>query len=369
MKIDLNIPTSWSKCSLAQLRALADIIVERSEMATPLVPFSIYDVKVAAFFRLANLEIVENVDVSMDVERQFYRVRKRPFTLEEEGKPFFFLREWTYRARIGIGRWMPGKYAQPFKLYVWQMQSWIEPVSVNRKKAAGVLDWMSDGQRSDLLIFPMKTLKMKRAWWGRGVEFRGPSALMDGFTWQRYRYAQDYMQLFMKSQNRLVRLRQMGVMAKRQDLRNAEQAVRTAKAMFLATIFIKKEKIVDEKTRLLRKDFRYVPSETAGNARFFTCFTDRDWQIVLLWWSSMMLYLSRTFRRVFKRQDVDGEEHRRMNPMEIYTRTTATMEKYLSMTAADVDNEPYTVILQQLEDIANQNAEMERINKQMKAKK
>ena len=44
------------------------------------------------------------------------------------------------------------------------------------------------------------------------------------------------------------------------------------------------------------------------------------------------------------------------------------MEKYLSMTARDVDREPYTTIIQQLDDITRHNEEMEKINQKMRSK-
>ena len=80
----------------------------------------------------------------------------------------------------------------------------------------------------------------------------------------------------------------------------------------------------------------------------------------------MMHFLQITYPKVFKVQKVQNKKP--SNPLELYTRTTATMEKYLSMTARDVDREPYTTIIQQLDDITRHNEEMEKINQKMRSK-
>ncbi len=189
---------------------------------------------------------------------------------------------------------------------------------------------------------------------------------MDGFTWQRYRFAQEYMQNYMNAHNRLVKLQQMGRKAAPTDVRKAVQNVDLAKALFLATIYERRITYIDEDTGRSVTRFHYRSNQSSDYAPYFRNFHDRDWQLILLWWSSMMAYLGKTFPKVFKKQSV-GRNERPSNPLEIYTRTTATMEKYLSMTARDVDREPYTTILQQLEDIARNNEEVERINKRMKS--
>ena len=129
--------------------------------------------------------------------------------------------------------------------------------------------------------------------------------------------------------------------------------------MFLATVFERKIDYTDE-TGIKRHGFRYHKEQVSDTMTFFRSFPDTDWQIMLVWWSSQMQYLSRTYPKVFKRQDT---ANKRSNPLEIYTRTTATIEKYLHITAEEVDNEPYTTIIQQLQDMILRNEEMERINK------
>lgn len=192
--------------------------------------------------------------------------------------------------------------------------------------------------------------------------------MMDGFSWQRYRFCQDFMQLYADQQNQLVRLARQGRMASPDELLKAARSVDLAKAMFLATIFERRLRFVDETTGRPRTDFCYQSNQHSDNAPYFRNFPDGDWQLILLWWQSMMHYLAKQFPKVYKRQPVSSTG-KTPNPLEIYTRTTATLEKYLQVTAHDIEREPYTTILQQLEDITNHNEEMERIQKQMKRKK
>lgn len=367
MKIDLKLPTSWNRCTLAQLRAIAEIMVERALHASPLRPFDMMEVKIAVFFRLTNIEVVEPLNPRIPIEAQYYTCRMRPYSLEEEGRGYIRrawkkFKAWFRRRILGHG--------DSFSLCVWQIHSWLSafPAKDNKRAQPGLLDWLDMEQGGGLLLFPIRDIKRRRRVAFRKVSFRGPAPLMDGFSWQRYRFAQDYMQNYMTAQNRLVQLQQIGRKASPSDVLKATKDVDLAKTLFLVTIYERRITFVDEETGRTVTRFRYQSNQSSDYAPYFRHFPDRDWQLVLLWWSSMMAYLGKTFPKVFKKQPV-GKNERPANPLEIYTRTTATMEKYLSMTARDVDREPYTTILQQLEDISRHNEEMERIDKEMKSKR
>lgn len=366
MKIDLKLPSSWNRCTLAQLRAIAEVMVDRALHASPLRPFDMMDVKISVFFRLTNIEVVEPLNPRVQVEAQYYTCRIRPYSLEEEG------RGCVYRAWKKLKAWFRHRilgHDDTFMLYVWQIHSWLSasPAKGNKRAQPGLLDWLDMEQGGGLILFPLREVRRRKGFSLRKVAFLGPAPLMDGFSWQRYRFAQDYMQNYMTAQNRLVQLQQLGRKASPTDVLKATRNLDMAKALFLATIYERHITYVDEETGRTVTDFRYRSNQSTDYAPYFRNFPDRDWQLILLWWSSMMAYLGKTFPKVFKKQPV-GKNERPVNPLEIYTRTTATMEKYLSMTARDVDREPYTTILQQLEDISHHNEEMERINKEMKSK-
>lgn len=367
MKIDLKLPSSWNRCTLPQLRAIAEIMVDRALHASPLRPFDMMDVKIAVFFRLTNIEVVEPLNPRATLEAQYYTCRLRTYFLEEKGRGVTFrawnkFKAWFIRRVVGRG--------ETFRLYVWQIHSWLfaTPAKGKNRAQPGLLDWLDMEQGGGLLLFPLREISRRRWLAFREVPFRGPAPLMDGFSWQRYRFAQDHMQNYMTAQNRLVQVQQMGRKASPADVQKAIKSVDQAKALFLATIYERRITFVDEETGCTVTRFHYRSNQFSDYAPYFRNFPDRDWQLVLLWWSSMMAYLGKTFPKVFKKQPV-GKNERPANPLEIYTRTTATMEKYLSMTARDVDREPYTTILQQLEDISRHNEEMERISKGMKSKR
>ena len=149
------------------------------------------------------------------------------------------------------------------------------------------------------------------------------------------------------------------------ELKKAIRQLDLSKALFLANIFNARIAYIDEQTGQRREDFHYQSNQAYDNSKFFRNFPDRDWQLITLWWQGMMYYLAVTYPKVFKKQKMSQAP---TNPLELYTRTTATMEKYIGIPARDVDREPYTVILQQISDIIQQNEETERISKEAKRK-
>ena len=74
----------------------------------------------------------------------------------------------------------------------------------------------------------------------------------------------------------------------------------------------------------------------------------------------MAHYLQEKYPHCFKKQDIKTI-HKNVNSLDLYTRTTATMEKYLSMSEKDVNNQTFHIILQHLDDMAKENEEMEKI--------
>lgn len=368
MKIDLHLPTSFNRCSLPELRAIATIMGDCALRSSRFHPFNMMEVKVAVFLRLTNLEIVEPLNPRVPVEEQYYVVRILPYTVNDEGRTWFRvlrcyrnLKSWCRRHILG--------HDDTFSLYLWQIHSWLTPNKKPHtgKTTPGLLDWLDSSNPDSLLIFPLNTVFRKRSLCGRKIEFHGPAPLMDGFTWQRYRFAQDYMQNYVNASNRLLQLQKMGNRASAADILRASKNLDLAKALFLATIFNRHITYVEEQTGQTKSDFHYQSNQHSDNSPYFRDFPDTDWQLVLLWWQGMMHYLHKTFPKVFKKQKV-SKDRKAQNPLELYTRTTATMEKYISSNAADVDREPYTVILQHLEDISRHNEEMERINAKMKHK-
>lgn len=310
--------------------------------ASRLRPFCMDDFKVAVFIYLANLEIV-GINHSQKVEDEHYMVRFRTGAWHR------------LIDRITLNN-------EPFPLYLWQIYGWLSKGRDARgREVPGALDWLENSANAPFLILPMTLLKRRRRYRVRMRTFKGPAPMLDGFSWQRFRYAQDFMDNYIRNQNILERLLKMGRRASAADIAEALRNVDRAKALFLATIFDAKIKYVDESTGRCRHDWRYCPTQSTDNAPYFRRFSDIDWQIILMWWSGIMQWLGRTYPRVYKKQPTKGKKL--VNPLEVYARTTATMEKYIGINAKEVDAEPYTTIIQQMEDIAKQNEEFERMRK------
>jgi hypothetical protein len=189
-------------------------------------------------------------------------------------------------------------------------------------------------------MFPYSTLNIKHE--KLNIELQGPPPLLDGYTWQEYRWLTDWMQEYMR-------------------LSNAKRDASTAQREFLAILF--------------------KPAvSTAGNAAataatsaispltsdLFAGFSPVKWQVILFWWSSLMQQLQKKFPRVFKSQPVDkkGRQPKQKpdTPWDFYNNVTASIQKYIGgLSVQDVDNQPYGVTLKQLEMMADDAAEMEKL--------
>lgn len=341
-KINLVIPSSYPQCTLEQLRSVSSIMLDLAHRATPLRPFSVFDLKIAAFILLADIEIVAPVNPRCPVEEQYYEVR--------------FRAPWWKR----ILNRLTGNN-EPFALYLWQIRQWVE----GSKNTPGVLDWLDSDSRQPFILFPFDYVRCRhsgaKGLLGR-VAFKGPEPLLNGFSWQRFRFAQDLMDNYVRQQNNLVKLCQSG-RPSQEEVHKSVRSVETSKASFLACIFERKIRYTDEHGRI-RHDWQYQSNQSFDNIEYFRGFSDVDWQIVLLWWSGTTQWLAKTYPRVFKRQA--PQKGKMVSPAEIYARTTATIEKYVGVNSGELDKEPYDVVLQHIEDMIKENEEIERINRKTK---
>lgn len=366
-QINLNLPTGYNRCSTAQLQAIAEIMADRGLHTSRLHPYDQFEVKVAVFFRLTGIEVVRSINSNVPVEDQYYTCRLRPYTLDEEHKCLFRVLRCYRRFKAWFIRQILG-YDDTFPLYLWQINYWLTPHQniLSGKTIPGLLDWLDADSKDSLLRFPFPSvIRHGSRWYSSKVEFHGPNAFMDGFTWRRYRFAQDFMQVYVDNHNRLLTIQQQGNKASADDVLKAIQQYDLAKAMFLATLFSRRIHYMDEETGQQQYDFHYQSNQHSANVLYFRNFPEPDFQLILLWWQGTMHFLQRTYPKVFRKQNIKGSK-KPVNPLELYTRTTATMEKHLHINAANVDSEPYTTILQHLEDITHYNEEVEKMNKQMK---
>ena len=177
---------------------------------------------------------------------------------------------------------------------------------------------------------------------------QGPPPLMDGYTWKEYRWMTDWMQAYMRHSNALLQVKSEELRVKNQE------AMENARNEFLAVLFKPKTGGSRDSDKI--------------DAAIFTDFSPVQWQVILFWWSSLMHILQGKFPRVFKKQTVGkGKKKQRRQAgteWDFYNSVTASIQKYIGgLSAQDVDNQPYGVTLQQLEMMAKESEEMERLKR------
>lgn len=339
-RINLTLPKHWNQCTTEQLELIARVMQEQIERQDRYHPFSMENVKLAMFFALSGIQIVEGPNPCVPVEEQYYTCR--------------FLSD--------------GKHGDTFSLYLWQINYWLSAKAKtdDRQSAeyiaqgAGMLDWLDNERGMFLTRFPYPTIKRNRSWWRMKKEFQGAFPDLDGFSWAQYRFASDTMGSYTQLSNSLLKMQQMDKFTEEQMMKQA-QSVDLARAMFLATIFNARTKFIDTNTGMVKHDFHYESNQCSDNAQYFRHFPDHQWQVILFWWTGMMHTLSKRFPHVFKVQKVNNK--RPSTPLEIYTATTATMQKYAGLTEDQVNHQSYSLVLEHLERLSKENEEMEKIRR------
>lgn len=339
-RINLTLPKHWNQCTTEQLELIARVMQEQIERQDRYHPFSMENVKLAMFFALSGIQIVEGPNPRVPVEEQYYTCR--------------FLSD--------------GKHGDTFSLYLWQINYWLSAKAKtdDRQSAeyiaqgAGMLDWLDNERGMFLTRFPYPTVKRNRSWWRMKKEFQGAFPDLDGFSWAQYRFASDTMGSYTQLSNSLLKMQQMDKFTDEQLMKQA-QSVDLARAMFLATIFNARTKFIDTNTGVVKHDFHYESNQCSDNAQYFRHFPDHQWQVILFWWTGMMHTLSKRFPHVFKVQKVNNK--RPSTPLEIYTATTATMQKYAGLTEDQVNHQSYSLVLEHLERLSKENEEMEKIRR------
>lgn len=345
-RINLHLPHSWNHCTLEELRTIARVFRTGVSNSTRYKPFSMHSAKIALFFAFAGLEVLSPINPRVPVESQYYEVR-------------FRCSKWK-RFWLNLFDRLTAQNGDKFNLYLWQISYWIDPQKdvITGKEKAGMLDWLDREKSVGLLVFPFDSIKRRKGFCLFRKEFHGPATLMQDFSWSRYRIAQDYMALYVEQNNTLLQMSQQGDKVSQRDLMKQAKTVDLTRAMFLACIFNGKVSVVEEQSQKVRKEWAYQSNQFSDNAPYFRNFDEIDWQLILFWWQGMMHYLQRHYPRCFKTQKTEGKI---ANPLELYTRTTATMEKYLGLDEDKVNRQSFQIVLQHMEDMARESEEMDKI--------
>ena len=349
-KINITLPRRWNDCTVEQLELIANVMQDQIQRQDRYHPFTMQNVKIALFFALSGLEIVEGPNPRVPVEEQYYTCRLH--------KPSHW---WQWRKPVG----------ETFSVYLWQINYWLSPKAKTNDKrdpeyiaqGAALLDWLDSENGNFLTNFPYPTVKQSKHWWQWKRPFQGAFPDLDGFSWAQYRFASDMMQSYTQLSNNLVKMQGMADKFSPQQMLTQMKSVDLAKAMFLATIYNAKTKFVDTNTGVVKHDFHYESNQCTDNAQYFRNFPDTQWQVILFWWTGVTHTLSKRFPHVFKVQKLKPGQRKPSTPLEIYTATTATMQKYAGLTEDQVNHQSYSLVLEHLERLSSENEEMEKIRR------
>ena len=208
------------------------------------------------------------------------------------------------------------------------------------------------------------------------VTLAGPAEMMQDFSWQQYRFAGDFMSYLAQLENALLREQQKASNSSHTEavhgrgstatevsprVAHLQQQVQEARAQWLATLFSRPVLHQDERTGQLIYSPTFLPSQCSDNAYLFMDFPEEQFQSISFWWQGMMHHLSQEFPKVFRRNKVSigGSD----DPFTLYTRSTTTMIKYAATNEDQVNHTTYTIILQHMNDMAEENERIEAMKK------
>jgi len=334
-KIDLHLPTGWNRCTTEELEHIALAIINEQQRVDRYHPFDWSRVKLSIVLS------INEITVMADGRGKREEGSDQPSSIEST---------WLVRRP---------QDKEPWLITTGQMVALTERLA-----------WIDDEKASKVIFqFPYPTLDVRckkedvRAISHHPssiIHLQGPPPLMDGYTWQEYRLLTDWMQAYMRHSNALLQVKSEELRVKNRE------AMAQAQREFLAILFKPAVKPTDVSGK--------TADHSDGGSKFFTLhsslFTSFDpvkWQVILFWWSSLMSMLAKKFPKVFKQQPVGKGKrrpHQQDTPWDFYNRVTATIQKYIGgLSEQDVNNATYGTILQQLEMMAQESAEMEKIRK------
>ena len=303
-QIDLHLPTGWNRCTTDELEAIAAAIISEQQRVDRYHPFDWSRVKLNVVLAVNHIEVMSDAAPRLGITGRFM------------GDEEYLVRR--------------SKTEEPWGITVGHLLALTERLS-----------WIDDEKASKVIfLFPYNSLNIKHG--TLNIKVAGPPPLLDGYTWNEYRLLTDWMQAYMRHSN----------------AKNAEAAAQ-AQREFLAILFKPCEKSQGTGAAEHTSAISHLTSD------IFTDFSPVKWQVILFWWSSLMAMLAKKFPKVFKQQPVGKGKRRPQQqdtPWDFYNRVTATIQKYIGgLSEQDVNNATYGTILQQLEMMADEAAEMEKL--------
>ena len=365
--IDLTVPKGWNQCSREQLETIMGLYLRRLAMQDRYHPFDPLQWKTECFLALAGLQVIDTVGtvpaVGSDAESERTTEGLSPSVSITPQETTYLVRlrdrrHWWRRifgwAHTGGSPSVNASLSQqgqspsePFPLRDWELLSFVD----------SQMKWLDSF--NGLMVCRWKDMGRSWQWtWLWGVlplpcrrRIVTSDALLQDFSWQRYRLCDTHLSTLIRSWN-----------DQTDGFRLPDsQQFRAARNQLLSQLFFLDEPVIDrggrptqDLTRLSRSLHRLSPAAL---------------QVLMVHWQSVQHYLQGQFPRCFKEQrPTKNRRAAKVNPLKLYTRSTATLQKYLQKTEDEINAQPYQVILQHLEDMAREAEEMEKINRRNKSK-
>lgn len=328
--VNISIPKGWDSLTTEQLEAVCSILIDDAHRPAA----AVGDVRPRVFFALSGLRLASNLHHEDGEGNDWYEVE---FSSSSDRKA----RQQVNGAEASI-RMNMYTLSQAVDKLAWLMK----PCTLTR--------------------FPYPTYKARGTRRGEEVIFEGPSPLMQDWTWRQYRFACDYVSALIAAENRLVAMRKSSIRFGSTRISAQEADVKQLRQEFLATIFNRKVMHVNVETGQQEESFYFVSSQCFDNAPYFAGVSDVQFQAILLWWQGMMNYLAKQYPNVFKTTQASAASGVSDDPLKIYTRSTTTMIKYAAASEEEVNRTTYSIILQHINDMAEENERVEEIRKRNK---
>ena len=334
--LDLKVPKGWAFCTTRELEMIAEEMIRAQMMASlsRFHPFDWTEIKTRLFFRFAGVDIVSVKDIITE-EQNFSSDRRT----EEQ----------IFICRLAKENVQSSIFNFQFELTTWQVHSFMEQLA-----------WLdaTDGKGRALPMPKMMFPYPERVWvpWSQTKEWHiyypwfewctPGGQLLDGMTWQTYRFINDWMEAYTMKANAIVAEREKQGKTDPKQLRRLMREERDLRTTVLSLIF-------------------GCPKWRIRLARI----SEVEWQVIMFWWSSMMQYLKEQYPKCFKSSDKKPRSRSKSTPLpiELYTRSMATLQKYLGgLTETEINAQTAHAILRHLNDMAIEAEEMEKIRRKHK---
>jgi len=398
MTLDLHVPKGWQMCTTRELEMIAEEMIRAQMMASlsRFHPFDWVEIKTRLFFRFAGVEVLGSAQPSgsdLDIasrsdasqgsdpsntsgnESLDIRTKEQNNSAQQLGSgPDRASASDAQSAPDPQSQSAPDPYTAPdpqsqsvsdpqsfrcrkgdveFELQTWQVHSFLDQ-----------LKWLdaTDAKGRPLpmpkLMWPYPERLWRLRWkrWMPEKDYYRPGELLDGLSWAQYRLANDWMEIYTNAANGLIAEQEKHAKANPERIRSLAEQQENARLEVLAQLFYVSDpaepsKVKSAPRRLLRK------------------ITEVEWQVIMFWWSSMMQYLKGQYPKCFKSSDKNPRSRSKQQPLpiELYTRSMATLQKYLGgLTEDEINAQTAHAILRHLNDMAVEAEEMEKIRRKHK---